>query len=94
MGLTKLEGRRIFMYEAFMVIISAAILGFLVGLVVVTMVTAQFYLFIELPMEIEWPLWILLGLLIISLTTTFLAVWLPINSVNKRQIASVLKGNA
>ena len=47
MGLTQLEGRRIFMYEAFMVVLSAAILGFLVGLVVTTMVTAQFYLFIE-----------------------------------------------
>ena len=40
MGLTQLEGRRIFMYEAFMVVISAAFLGFTVGMIVTAMVTA------------------------------------------------------
>ena len=40
MGLTQLEGRRIFMYEAFMVVISASLLGFIVGLIVTSMVTA------------------------------------------------------
>ena len=40
MGLTMVEGRRIFMYEAFMVVVSAAILGFTVGLIVTVMVTA------------------------------------------------------
>lgn len=94
MGLTELEGRRIFMYEAFMVVVAAAILGFLVGLIVTSMVTAQFYLFIELQMQIEWPYWLLLGMMFISLTTTFIAVYIPISSVNKRQIANVLKGNS
>ena len=94
MGLTEHEGRRIFMYEAFMVVTSAAILGFTVGLIVTSMVTAQFYLFIEQNMVIEWPVWILLGMLVISVTTTFVAVYIPINKVNKRQIATVLKGSA
>ena len=46
MGLTQLEGRRIFMYEAFMIVCTAQILGFLVGLIITAMVTAQYYLFI------------------------------------------------
>ena len=94
MGLTEHEGRRIFMYEAFMVVTSAAILGFTVGLIVTSMVTAQFYLFIEQYMVIEWPVWILLGMFVIAVTTTFVAVYIPINKVNKRQIATVLKGSA
>ena len=40
MGITENEGRRIFMYEAFMVVLAAGILGFSVGLIVTAMVTA------------------------------------------------------
>ena len=80
------------MYEAFMVILSAAILGFIVGLTVSCMVTAQFYLFIELPFVLEWPIWLLLVMMIVSLSTTYLAVYIPIKKVNEQQIANVLKG--
>jgi len=92
-GVTKDQGRRIFMYEAFIVVFSAAILGFFVGLIVSTMVTAQFYLFIEQPFELEWPIWLLLLMYAISMVTTFVAVYLPIKKVNKTQIAVILKGS-
>ena len=93
-GLTKDQGKRIFLYEAFMVVCTAAILGFFVGLIVSTMVTAQFYLFIEQPFELEMPWWLLLVMMVVSLVTTYLAVYFPITKVNKVNIASVLKGNA
>ena len=56
------------------------------------MVTAQFYLFIEQPFDLEWPYWLLLGMLVVALSTTFFAVYLPIKALNKRQVAQVLKG--
>ena len=87
MGLTQAEGRRIFMYEAFMVVCTALILGFFVGLLVTLMVTAQFYLFIEQPLELEWPGWLLLGMLVVSLVTTFVAVHIPVRNLNKKQVA-------
>ena len=77
-----------------MVVLSAAILGFFVGLIVSTMVTAQFYLFIEQPLDLEIPGWLLLIMLIISAITTFIAVYIPIKKVNNEQIATVLKGSA
>jgi len=83
-GVTKEQGQRIFMYEAFMVVISAAMLGFLIGLIVSSMVTAQFYLFIEQPMELEWPAYLLFTMLVISLVTTFVAVYIPISKVNRQ----------
>lgn len=49
MGVTKAQGRRIFMYEAFLVIVSAGILGVLIGIIVACLVTAQFNMFLELP---------------------------------------------
>ena len=39
-GITKIQGRRIFMYEAFVVVLASAFLGFFVGWIVSTMVTA------------------------------------------------------
>jgi len=40
MGITKEQGRRIFMYEAFLVIVAAGILGILIGIIVACLVTA------------------------------------------------------
>ena len=40
MGITRDEGRRVFMYEAFLVIIAAGILGITIGTVVAALVTA------------------------------------------------------
>ena len=78
MGITKDEGRRIFMYEAFTVVISAALLGSLVGFCTATVIAAQFYMFLELPLQVFVP-WILLTcMLLISLLTTFLAVCFPV----------------
>ena len=40
MGVTKAEGRRIFMYEAYVVVISAAILGITVGILAAMVISA------------------------------------------------------
>lgn len=94
MGLTKGEGMRIYIYEAYIVVISAAILGTIVGFVTAMAVAVQFYSFIELPVVIDFP-WVLFGCMIgLSLITVLLAVCMPVAAVNRRQIASVLKGNA
>jgi predicted lysophospholipase L1 biosynthesis ABC-type transport system permease subunit len=53
MGLTKSQSKRVYMYEAFAVIFGALILGIMVGLVVSITLTAQFYLFIELPFKLS-----------------------------------------
>lgn len=92
MGLTKAEGMRIFIYEAYIVVISAAILGTINGFITATAVAVQFYSFIELPIDLEFP-WILFGCMIgLSLITVMAAVCAPVGNVNGRQIASVLKG--
>merc|ERR1719272_2838637 len=60
MGLTKAEGMRIFVYEAYIVVISAAFLGTINGVITAAAVAVQFYSFIELPVDIEFP-WVLFG---------------------------------
>jgi len=94
MGVTKAEGRRIFMYEAFLVIVAAGILGILIGIVVACLVTAQFNMFLELPFVLDFPIWLVVTLCIVALTTTYLAVHYPVSSVNKSTIAKILKSGA
>ena len=51
MGLTKKEGLRIYIYEAYIVVISAALLGTVVGFMTAAAVSVQFYSFVELPIS-------------------------------------------
>jgi ABC-type antimicrobial peptide transport system permease subunit len=94
MGVTRVEGKRIFMYEAFLVIVAAGILGILIGIVVACLVTAQFNMFLELPFSLDFPFWLVLILCTVALVTTYLAVHYPVISVNKSTIAKILKSGA
>lgn len=84
MGVTKAEGTRIFMYEAFLVIISAAIIGLAIGTIVACLVTAQFYMFLELPFSLQFPMLLVMILLLTALVTTYFAVAFPVKGVNER----------
>ena len=79
------------MYEAYVVIISATILGTLVGFLTALTISNQFFSLCELPMVIVFPGYLLLTLLVVAFTTTWFAVWIPVKQVNTRTIASVLK---
>ena len=79
MGVTRSEGRRIFMYEAFVVVISAAFLGICVGLVAAMVISAQFYMFLELPIEIFVPWYLLAAMVTVALLTTFISVLVPVS---------------
>mmetsp|Transcript_5996 Transcript_5996/g.8118 ORF Transcript_5996/g.8118 Transcript_5996/m.8118 type:complete len:112 (-) Transcript_5996:76-411(-) len=94
MGLTRAEGLRIYLYEAYVVVICSAALGVLVGFITATAVAVQFYSFIELPVVIKFP-WILFAIMMgTSLVTVFFAVYAPVRQINSRQISVVLRGQA
>ena len=94
MGVTKAQGLRVFLYEAYLVIVVASGLGLAVGFALAVIITYQFYSFIELPPIVEFP-WILTVFMIgLALATTFVAVIIPVSGVNGTQIARVLKAGA
>ena len=94
MGLTRAEGRRVYLYEAYAVVIGASIMGTLVGFSASLLVSAQIFTFIEMPPIIIFPLYTFLGMTIIAIITTYVSVYLPIKRVNQKQIAAVLKQGA
>ena len=72
------------MYEAYIVVISAAILGTLAGFITSVAIATQFYMFIELPVEVEFPIVLMIGLIVISFVTTWFAVHIPVKQVNMK----------
>ena len=78
MGVTRDQGKRIQMYEAYIVIISAAILGTIVGFVTALTISNNFFQLSELPTEIVFPYYLVTALLVMSFTTTWFAVWIPV----------------
>lgn len=91
-GLSQAQGLRVYLYEQYAVTFSSLILGFFVGYILATVVGAQFAIFIELPYEVLLPAGLLWAMVIMALATTYFAVYFPVTEVNKRQVASVVKG--
>ena len=81
------------MYEQFAVIISAILLGIVVGVILARVTMAQFFMFTEFPFTWDdFPVFEVVGMISMSMITTFWAVYIPVKSVNKHMIANVVKG--
>lgn len=78
MGLTESEGRRIYLYEAFMIVLTASILGTIVGTLTSLLVSSQFFMFIEMPLSLNFPFYTLIGMFLMAGVTTWLAVYTPV----------------
>ena len=63
-GVTKEQGKRIYMYEAFTVVMSAAILGTLCGAFNAVVLTAELCMFAEIPyaMDVSQPIHLMITL--------------------------------
>lgn len=72
------------MYEQYSLILSSLLLGCFVGFILSSVVTAQFYLFLEYPFKFLLPEGLLWTMVIMSLITTFFATLIPIREVNKK----------
>lgn len=81
-----------FMYEQYAVVISALILGTGVGFILASIVTAQFFLFLEEPFRLDFPFGLLYAMVIMAVVTTFFAVWIPMKQVNNQKVATTIKG--
>jgi len=82
------------MYEQYSVIISSLILGTAVGFILASVVTAQFFLFLEFPFRLSFPYSLLFTMYGMATLTTFFAVYRPVAATNKMRIASIVKGFA
>ena len=91
-GLNKGQTLRLSMYEQLSVILSALVLGYGVGLILMFMVSQQFFMLLEFSYGFTVPTALLFMMTALSLGSTFYAVSNSVRAVNDRPIASVVKG--
>ena len=68
-------------------------MGTVTGLILACIVTAQFFLFLEFPFKLVFPVYLLIVMYILALSTTYYAVNNPIQKVNKQNVAVTIKGS-
>ena len=93
-GFRKDQIMRIYLYESLAVTLSACVLGLLVGFFLAIILSLQFNLFLELPFYVAFPYLLTFSMLLLAIVTTVLGTVIPIQNVNERQIAGILKSAA
>ena len=83
MGLSHKQGMRMFMYEQYGLVLSALLLGSFSGLILSVTIVAQFFIFLEFPLQLVMPYDLIAFMFGMALVTTFFAVYIPVSNVNQ-----------
>jgi ABC-type antimicrobial peptide transport system permease subunit len=91
-GLRKFPLTRTYVWEAFVLVLAASLLGVCVGIIMGYTILLQRALFTQLPLPFVFP-WIqVLALLALSFMFAWLSSWAPIRSMlNTRSITTILR---
>ena len=82
---------RIYMYEAFLLVISSGILGMLIGAVVGYTMALQQATFLSLPAAFHFPWSTMMVVSILALMFGVLATFLPLRRLLRRRVYSIMR---
>ena len=91
-GITKKQNIRIYLYEAFVIIITSVIIGTVIGVVISSSIILLFDIFFELTFIFNFPFKIYFILLIQSLFLGLLGSYYPTYNVNTISLVKIIKG--
>ena len=91
LGLTTFATTRLYIWEAFVLVLTASLMGFLVGTIVAFTMVIQRALFLQLPLQFRFPF--VLFILVIALAFVFSLVssWAPARNLLKNSIVTILR---
>lgn len=93
-GLPKSKLTLVALYEQLSTLLSAILLGLLVGLISAGMVGALFMNFAELPFVMIVDNWAIIGMAGMGLGTIIIGTLAGVQGINRKSITSILKGQA
>jgi ABC-type antimicrobial peptide transport system permease subunit len=82
---------RIYVYEAFVLVLSSSLLGVIIGITVAVTMTMQQSLFTQLPIPFTFPTTILLIVFVCSIIFSVLASFSPIRNVMNKSIVQIFR---
>ncbi|MDP2435365.1 MAG: ABC transporter permease [archaeon] len=91
-GLTAAQVVRLYLYEAFALILSAVIISTLLGVAIATTLTLQFDVFTEMAFEFSFPSFLFFSVSTLSVIVSFGGSYLASRDLGNKPIAAALKG--
>lgn len=91
MGLRRWQIVRIYIYEAYVLVMAAALLGLLIGCIMAWTMMAQRVLFTQLPVGVEFPYTLLLLVMIGAIVCAFIAAFGPARDLTRKPIAQIFR---
>eukprot|EP01130_Rhizamoeba_saxonica_P014410 TRINITY_DN6293_c0_g1_i1.p1 TRINITY_DN6293_c0_g1~~TRINITY_DN6293_c0_g1_i1.p1 ORF type:complete len:1033 (-),score=164.52 TRINITY_DN6293_c0_g1_i1:42-3140(-) len=91
MGITKFRMIRVYIYEAFVLVLSSSLLGVMIGMSVGYTMTLQQILFTQLPLSLEIPYYLMITVFVMSIVFAILAAYSPIKRVTDLKIVQIFR---
>jgi ABC-type antimicrobial peptide transport system permease subunit len=82
---------RIYIYEAFVLVLSSSLLGVVIGVTVAVTMTMQQSLFTQLPIPFTFPTTILLVVFLCSVLFSVLAAFSPVKNVMNKSVVHIFR---
>lgn len=92
-GVSRGQVERIFVYEAVTLTFVAGLIGTVVGVSVALILTIQYLGFVELPLQMEFPVVQFLIIFIMGIGAAGVGSWLEIRSLKNLSISTIMKGH-
>lgn len=92
LGLSIRQTISVYLFEAVAVVLSAFLLGTIVGLVISTTLTLQFNLFTEMAFSFVFPVVLFVFTFVACVLVAVISSFLPALGLSKFRISNVLKG--
>eukprot|EP00163_Fabomonas_tropica_P033490 TRINITY_DN8839_c0_g1_i1.p1 TRINITY_DN8839_c0_g1~~TRINITY_DN8839_c0_g1_i1.p1 ORF type:complete len:1111 (+),score=85.28 TRINITY_DN8839_c0_g1_i1:98-3430(+) len=93
-GLTRGALTRVYIYEAFIVVFTASLLGTVIGTMVGFTMTLQRALFTLLPIAFVFPYQVLILVIIVAMVVAIMSAWAPTRRVAKAPIVETMRVTA
>ena len=90
-GMSKLRVSMLYVYEGFVLIFSAGLMGLLIGTSVAWTMMAQQIIFTDLPMPFIFPWQVTIAVFVGSVLCAFLSSFFPARNLVKTQIANLMR---
>eukprot|EP01124_Arcella_intermedia_P004452 TRINITY_DN12534_c0_g1_i1.p1 TRINITY_DN12534_c0_g1~~TRINITY_DN12534_c0_g1_i1.p1 ORF type:complete len:132 (+),score=18.24 TRINITY_DN12534_c0_g1_i1:46-441(+) len=91
LGISKFWMYKIYIYEAFVLVLSSSLLGILIGSTVSYTMTLQQVLFTQLPIPFAFPWTIMITVLICSILFAIMAAFSPIYRVLQKRVVQIFR---
>lgn len=90
-GLTAAQVTRVYIYEAFALVMASSLIGVVIGIMIGWSIMLFRVLFTQLPLAFSFPWSTLVAVIAAAIVCSFISAWSPIRALNRKSIAGIFR---